>query len=201
MRRTVFKNGYQMSPKQTPHSETPPDRVIRLDALQQRKTHRISYVLTADDLTQVAAALDLLALEKARLDVELRPVGKRDWDLVGTLGGTATQSCVVSLAPVRTRIDEPVLRRYRTELIDDTPGDEIEMPEDDSLEPLPEALDLLAVFEESFSLALPPYPRADGAEIEAANFTEPGKPAMTDDDAKPFAGLAALRGKLDEGEN
>ena len=40
------------------------------------------------------------------------------------------------------------------------------------------------------------------ASLEAAQFTEPGKVAMRDEDALPFAGLAALREHLagkDEG--
>ena len=50
--------------------------------------------------------------------------------------------------------------------------------------------------EEALSLAIPLYPRAEDATLGEAVFTEPGKQAMTDEDAKPFAGLASLRESL-----
>lgn len=119
--------------------------------------------------------------------------------MTGQLGATVVQPCVVTLTPVTTRIETDVRRLYTPDFIDPD-GDEVEMPEDDSLEPLGHQIDLSAVLIESLALALPLYPRADGAQIETANFTEPGKAAMTDDDAKPFAGLAALKDALKDKE-
>ncbi len=43
----------------------------------------------------------------------------------------------------------------------------------------------------------PLYPRADGAELGEAVFAEDGAEPLSDEDVKPFAGLAALRDKLD----
>ncbi|MEO0904769.1 MAG: DUF177 domain-containing protein, partial [Pseudomonadota bacterium] len=74
----------------------------------------------------------------------------------------------------------------------------VEMPDDDTVEALPETLDLAAVMTEALSLALPPYPRSEGADLSNAVFAEPGVTPMTDDDAKPFAGLGALRESLEK---
>jgi uncharacterized metal-binding protein YceD (DUF177 family) len=174
---------------------------LRLDSLRQRSPHNFSVILTAAEMAEIVAGLDLKALDKARLTGTLKPVGKRDWDLVAQLGATVTQTCVVTLDPVRTRVDEQMSRRYRCTFEQASEGSEIEMPEDETLEPLPAEIDLLEVFEESLSLSIPAYPRADGAEIAEQNFAEPGITPMTDEDAKPFAGLAGLRQKLDGGEN
>lgn len=182
-------------------SRQPADRILRLESLRQRSPHNFSVILTTAEMAEVMAALDLTALDKARLTGTLKPVGKRDWDLVAQLGATVTQSCVVTLGPVRTRVDEPMIRRYRSSLEEAPEGSEVEMPEDETLEPLPAEIDLLEVFEESLSLAIPAYPRADGAEIAEQNFAEPGVTPMTDEDAKPFAGLAGLRQKLEGDEN
>jgi hypothetical protein len=84
------------------------------------------------------------------------------------------QPCVVTLAPVTTRIEEKVERRFRADLPEPAPGAEVEMPEDDALEPLPETLDLGRVLIEALALAVPEYPRADGASLGEAVFTEPG---------------------------
>jgi uncharacterized metal-binding protein YceD (DUF177 family) len=70
------------------------------------------------------------------------------------------------------------------------------MPEDDALEPLPETLDLARVLSEALALAVPEYPRAEGAALGEAVFTAPGQRPMTDTEAKPFAQLAGLKGKL-----
>jgi len=144
---------------------------------------------------QIAEALDITALRKLRFSGTLEPDGARDWHLAATLGATVVQPCVVTLAPVTTRIDTPVSRRYLADW-QEPAGDEAEMPEDDTTEALPDTLDLASVMAEALALALPDYPRAPDAEIESAQFTAPGVKPMTDEDAKPLAGLAALRDRL-----
>jgi len=49
---------------------------------------------------------------------------------------------------------------------------------------------------EALVLALPAFPRAPDAAPGDASVTEPGTAPMTDDAARPFAGLEALRDKL-----
>lgn len=109
------------------------------------------------------------------------------------MGATAVQACVVTLEPVTTRIDTEISRLYTAadEVIPE--ASEIEMPDDDSVEPIPETLDLIDVLTEALAIALPDYPRAENAVLEQAQFAEDGVTPMTDDDAKPFAALAALK--------
>ncbi|MDJ0630268.1 MAG: DUF177 domain-containing protein [Rhodobacter sp.] len=145
---------------------------------------------------QIAGDLGIRAVRKLRLAGQLRPIGVSDWQLDATLGATVVQDCVITLAPVVTRIDEPVIRTYLAAPPETPEADEVEMPEDDTVEALPAVLDLGAVLFEALALALPPYPHAEGAAPVELSVTEPGKPAMTDEDAKPFAGLAGLRDKL-----
>jgi uncharacterized metal-binding protein YceD (DUF177 family) len=60
---------------------------------------------------------------------------------------------------------------------------------DETLEPLVRAVDLGAVMAEALALALPAWPRAEGAEIGQRTFARPGTRPMTDEGARPFAGL------------
>ncbi|MBN2905440.1 MAG: DUF177 domain-containing protein [Rhodobacteraceae bacterium] len=172
-------------------------QIIRLSALTGRGATPVRLVPDAAACAQIAKRLGLNALRKLRLEGTLRPEGARDWRLVARLGATVVQPCVVTLAPVTTRIDVDVIRTYRADLAPLPEDEEIEMPEDDTEEPLPETLDLAAVMEEALALALPLYPRAGGAELGEAVFAEPGAQPMRDEDTKPFAGLADLKRKLD----
>lgn len=144
---------------------------------------------------RLAEELGITSVRKLRLAGRLVPDGARDWRLEAMLGATVVQPCVITAEPVTTRIDEPVLRRYLADM-DEPEGDEVEMPDDDAAEPLPATLDLWAILAEALALALPLYPRAEGAALDSAVFAPPGTEPLTDEQAKPLAGLAALRDKL-----
>lgn len=161
------------------------------------RSHETAVEVTPDDARRaaLAAELDLMGLRKLRLTGRLIPEGRRDWRLEATLGATVVQPCVVTAEPVTTRIDEPVTRRYLADM-PEPEGGEVEMPEDDTAEPLPATLDLSAVLAEALALALPLYPRTEDAALAEARFAAPGVTPMTDEDARPLAGLAALRDKL-----
>lgn len=149
----------------------------------------------------LADALGIRGIKKLTFQGRVLPLEQRDLALEATIGATVVQNCVVTGDPVTTRIDEPVERRYLAELPEPT-GDEVEMPEDENADPLPATLELTQVMAEALALALPPWPRADGVSPVDISVTEPGKAPMTDEDAKPFAGLKALAEKAanDSGE-
>lgn len=175
--------------------------VIRIADLGKDEPRRVSFEPDDDALSAIARVLGLDGLRKFRFHGTLAPLGKRDWQLKATLGATVVQPCVVTLAPVTTRIDEPVERIWRADW-HEPEGEEVELPERVDEDPLGAEIDIAAVAIEALALALPDFPRAEAADLGAAVFTEPGKPAMTDEDARPFAGLAALRDKLaGEGED
>ena len=159
------------------------------------------FELTPDAEARAALAreLGLSALRKLRFDGRIIAQGKRDWLLEGHLGATVVQPCVVTLEPVTTRIETDVRRLFLAEMPEPEAG-EVEMPEDDSIEELGAWIDPAAVMAEALALALPLHPRKEGAELGEAVFTEPGKTPLRDEDAKPFAGLAALRDALKDGE-
>ncbi|MEI4234446.1 DUF177 domain-containing protein [Roseovarius sp. D22-M7] len=174
-----------------------PNDVLRLAQLRARDEQAFELVPDAATRKMIADELALSDLRKLRLRGRVRRDGD-DWLLEAQLGATVVQPCVVTLDPVTTRIEEAVTRRFSPEVAppEDLPGDEREMPEDDTLEPLGHEIDLGRVLIEALSLALPPWPRRDDAApgeiVAAAEGVEP----LTDEDTKPFAELAALRDKL-----
>jgi len=166
---------------------------VRVAELPQNATVTFDISPDAEARALIAAELELSALRKLRFAGKITAQGRRDWLLEGTLGATVVQPCVVTLEPVTTRIDTAVRRLYLAKM--EVPeGAEVEMPEDDTAEPLGAVIDPEAVMIEALELALPLYPRSEGAELGEAVFTEPGKQAMRDEDTRPFAALASLRG-------
>jgi len=169
--------------------------VLRVAELSPGQSRDILIEPEAQVCAELAAALDLIALRKLRLSGVLAPLDRRDWRFTGHLGATVVQPCVVTFAPVTTRIEEDVSRTWRAEFTQPE-DDDAEIPQAVDEEPLGSGIDLGAVILEALALALPDYPRAEGVDLVEAVFTVPGKAPMTEDDAKPFAGLAALRDKL-----
>ncbi|WP_170608796.1 YceD family protein [Ruegeria arenilitoris] len=151
------------------------------------------------ELERLKRDLDLLGLRKLSFVGNVRTQGKRDWVLNAKLGATVTQPCVVTLEPVTTRIETPVHRVFLAEW-DEPDEPEFEMPEDDDTEALGPYIDLATVMAEALSLALPQYPRKKDAALGQSSFTEPGKQVMSDEEVKPFAGLASLRDALKKDE-
>ncbi|MCB2128317.1 MAG: DUF177 domain-containing protein [Rhodobacteraceae bacterium] len=166
---------------------------LRLAELPARKPTRFRLAPDAEARDAIAAALGLSGLDAIGMQGELRPTGRDDWELAATLTASVTQPCIVTLAPVITRIEETIFRRYLASMEFPT-EEETEMPEDDTAEPLPAEVDLGAVMVEALALALPQYPRTEGVEFAALQLAEAGVTPMTDDALKPFAGLAALLG-------
>lgn len=181
-------------PAPTPVTDSPQSAptVLRLADLSTRKPTRFALVPDDAALATLTQEMGLSDLRKVRFQGALQPMGKADWLLEAELGATVVQPCSVTLAPVSTRIEETVERRFLSDW-SEPDGAEIEMPEDDNAGPVPATLDLSALLAEELALSLPLYPRAEGVELGEAVFTEPGKAAMTDRDAHPFAALQGLR--------
>jgi len=176
--------------------EAPWSDIVSIADLSAAEGRRVS--LTPDIKTReaVARALGIRDLRKLRLEGRLSPIGTKDWQLVAKLGATVVQDCVVTLAPVTTRIDETFTRSYLADIPELFDADEVEIPLDDTAEPLAAEIDLGAVMMEALALALPTYPHAVGVEPFDQNFAAPGIEPMSDDEAKPFSGLSAMRTKM-----
>lgn len=190
----------QFAPQDDPKAPAPISQPLRTATLVPGRGAEFDLQPTGPDLAALAEWLGIDKVRKARFAGRIAAEPGGGWRLTAHLGATVVQPCIVTLAPVTTRIDEEVARRYlpdyRDPAADASPDDEIELPDDVDTEPLGQTIDPGAVMAEALALALPLYPRAADAGLEQTAFTEPGKAAMTDEDARPFAALASLRDKL-----
>ena len=118
--------------------------ILRLADLPARKATRFALGPDAAGRGALAGTLGLLAIDALDFRGEIRPSGRQDWELEATLVAEVVQPCVVTLAPVATRLEETVRRRYLADYVEPE-VEETEMPEDDEAEPLPATIDLAAL--------------------------------------------------------
>lgn len=163
-----------------------------------RKGRDESLVPDEEARGRIAAALDLVALERAEFEAHVAPWRSGGVEVEGRVRAELVQSCVVSNEPVPATIDEP----FTTILVPE--GSPLAQPDwaaggemvltDESDDP-PEtfsgdAIDLGAIWFEYLSLAIDPFPRAPDAELP---------PQAGEKEPSPFAALAGL--KLDDPAN
>ena len=168
--------------------------------LKDSKPTAVSIELTLEQMSGIAGDLGLEGLSKTRFEGQIEPYGRKNWRLVGKFGASPVQACVVTLNPVKTRLDLDVERIYLADYEAPEEDSVTEMAENDDIsEPLGDEIDLLAVIAELIALNIPAYPRAQDAKLENQLFAAPGVEPLTDQELKPFASLAELKEKLEKG--
>jgi uncharacterized metal-binding protein YceD (DUF177 family) len=187
-------------PELTKHAPDNPEfaRVIELRQLHDLAEFAFDVAPTPPEALAIARLLDAQAVRRMRFNGRLARLRGGGWELEAKLGATVVQSCVVTLDPVTTRIDQAVRRAWLPEA-DARAVELVVAPyEDDEVEPLGDRVDLGLVAVEVLALALPTYPRKPGA-IFASGAVAPGALSPEEAEVKPFAALAALRGKMGKG--
>lgn len=169
--------------------------VLVIKNLPKRKAHRFTFSPDGDQLQQIATRLGVLSVRKLALTGQIQAQDKGRWSMETQLGATVDQACVVTLEPVRTRVECEGQRFFAPDQAVDTAASEVEMASDDT-DPLPDQIDLLDIATEILSLEMPDFPRSDAAEASQWTYAEQGVTPMSDQDAKPFAALAGLKQKL-----
>lgn len=174
---------------------TPRPTRFRTGGLSPRKPTRFSFRPDAAERAALAQDLGLLSLHALDLTGEIRPAGRDELVLEARLTAQVDQACSVTLVPVPALIDESVQRRFVSGLAQPE-AEEVEMPEDDTVEPMPEIIDLAEIAAETLALALPLYPRAPGVQFDAERHAADGITPLSDADVKPFAALQELADRL-----
>ena len=143
----------------------------------------------------MAADIGAIEIKKLRFEGVIVSTGTSSWQLTGQLGATVIQECVVSLAPVKTRLDVKVVRNFTTEEAAGTTRSYAPVPELD-IEVVARSIDLAAVAREALLLELPIYPKIEGAEAKMSKFPGGTGPEFHEEGRRPFASLSELRNRL-----
>lgn len=169
------------------------DFAHRLMLDQIRGGDRLDLVADEAERAEIADRLNLLSLSQLKAHVALDRDGD-DITAKGRVNAALEQACVATGEPVIALVDEPFELLFRpTPSASAKADEEIELDEGelDTVFYDGGAIDLGSAIADTLGLALDPYPRSANA---AASLREAG--VMTEEEAGPFAALAALKGKL-----
>lgn len=174
-------------------------------------TPEFSRLVDADTISETPKRVEIGADEAERRRLagrfRLQAIGRLSADVTlarkagiihaeGVVVAAVVQSCVVTGEPVPAKIDAPFHVRFVPDAYAGAPDEELELSADDcDTLPLEGRIDLGELAAETLALALDPYPRCEGADAAAA------QSVLADNtDAGPFAGLKALKDRLEKGD-
>jgi len=168
------------------------DFAHRLPLDQIRDGDRLDIIANDEERSTIAERLGLLSLER----LEAHAVLSRDGQKIGATGrlkAMLEQACAATGEPCPAHIDEPFELAFVPEPKVARTDEEIELEgaDLDTIFHDGSAIDLGGAVTDTLALALDPYPRSAGAD---AALKEAG--VMTEEEASPFAALAALKEKL-----
>ena len=171
--------------------ERPWSAAVRLDEIGETGRHM---ELEASEATRAALAkpAGVDAVERAVATFDLTRRGRDGLRVSGAVRATVRQTCVVTLEPLVNEIEEAIDVEFvpAVHVPGASPQTEVELTQAaEEREPLIDgAIDLGMLAAEFLILGIDPYPRKPGAAFEAPQ-------AGSDDAARPFAALAALKKK------
>jgi uncharacterized metal-binding protein YceD (DUF177 family) len=171
-------------------------RTLKVSKLNNTVDFEFDEVPSEDETNEMAKLFDVVSIRKMRFQGRISPFEDEGWLLEGKLGATISQNCVVTLDRVRTRLDLDVRRIFTPMAEPDENEITLDASHNDELEPLGKEIDLGLVAMEALVLAIPEYPRVEGAELPDSNFSPPDASDIEEEAPKAFAGLAALKEKL-----
>lgn len=171
-------------------------RIVRVSSLNNTVDFEFDEVPTENETNEMAALFDVVSIRKMRFQGVISPFEDDGWLLEGKLGVSMSQSCVVTLERVRTRLDLDIRRIFTPMAEPDENEITLDASHNDEIEPLGKQIDLGLVAMEALALAIPEYPRIEGAELPESSFSPPEASDIEEEAPKPFAGLAALKEKL-----
>ena len=143
------------------------------------EARKISLEANETEREALARRFDILGIGALSATLRLQPEPGGSVRARGTLRAQVEQACVVTLEPVLQRIEAPLDLRILEE--GEAPGDD-DPESPDEIESHGGLVDLGEAVAEQLSLALDPYPRAEGAElppIDAPESPEEDEPAAS----------------------
>ena len=177
-------------------SAPPYSRFFDLSSLSEAGRDE-SFTVPQTACQDIAAFYDIDGVEDFAARFRLSRLAKNEYALEGHFSATILQTCIVTLQPIRTVLDQDFSRRYnvvpRRAVAREPSTVDIQL-DDDEVETLSgSSLDLAVPLLEELSLMIEPYPRSPGAEFDHSGQGDSARES-------PFAILKALKDRLEPPE-
>lgn len=176
-------------------ARTPPQvefsRPIKVDDLGEDETIE-EIEATQAERKALARRFGVVSLDRLVARVSLRRLPRDGLiQLEGCLWATVTQACVVTLEAVTSEVEREFSQLFTLGLGSEPDGEVfVDLDAEDPPEPVEDGrIDLGEAVAEHLSLALDPYPRGEGAELQSGDWD--GAEARN----SPFAVLGTLKSK------
>lgn len=161
-------------------------------ALRDIGANGVSGELTAnaEQLIELARVVDIKSCDRLAFTYQIKPLRSGMYRLSGRIVADIVQSCVVTLEPINSRIDETIDTELRPAdlMSEDGPtGEDMTVLDRPDFEPIEgDEINIGLIVQEHMSTAIDPYPRLPGEELDvhAAGDAEA---------ANPFAVLKKLK--------
>lgn len=171
-------------------------RPQRVEALRESGGGTFAFEAETDERAAAAARYDVISVETLACEAEIAP--ERDGFRVrGLARAELTQRCVVTLEPMTTTLREAFDILFLPGGGGAAPTHEVEIGREDEPEPLGVAIDPAEIAAEAVALAIDPWPRSAEAAFEGRLQGPPGAEPLTDEAARPFAALSALKRRME----
>ncbi len=171
----------------------PPAEFSRIVARDRLDEGESALEIAADETERAALAqrFGLLSLDSLEARLRLRRArGSPLIEVTGHMTADLVQACVVSLEPVPERVEESfrVLFTLEPGPLEETAEVFVDVEDEEVPEPVgPAGIDLGEAVAQQLSLAMNPYPRAEGVSLERAEWGVDSGPQS------PFAVLERLK--------
>jgi hypothetical protein len=169
----------------------PIEREVDLGRLRQAGEDLV-VTLKPEERARLATWAEVESVDAFEATIALQKLSQNRFKLDATLRAEIVQNCVVTLEPIRSRIERNFSRELHYSAgrhADVEPAGELVLAagDDDTPEEIASLhFDLAAPLLEEFTLAIDPYPRAKGVAFEAPAVPEPPEES-------PFAVLKTLK--------
>jgi uncharacterized metal-binding protein YceD (DUF177 family) len=167
-------------------------RLVPLSKLTHGAEKTFEIEATAQECEALAKRFNILAVQslKAIIKLSLRAKGKLI-KLRGAFQAEVIQSCVITLDPVYSKLEDNFSLSYSETVDNSAPEIDISIEGEDYIEPLlSDSLDIGEAVSEHLALALDPFPRKKGAVFVYSDKTD-----QFDNEVKPnpFSVLKSLK--------
>lgn len=145
----------------------------------------------ASERAGLAQKLGLVTLDALHAQYRVHSLAGGGWRLSGTVAANVVQSCVITLEPLPSAIDDEFAVEFWRDLDEPEGGEDKTVLEGADVEPLEgDTIPVGRIVFETLSAALDPYPRKQGAAFDWQD-----EKAAQSENSNPFSVLARFKDK------